>query len=210
METKLFISAIESQKKRKDRYNIYADGEYVASLGAQALVSFDLRIGSQVDEDTLLAAVLSDNVQYAFDSAVAMLARKMRTRSELEARLLERGISNEAIETALKKLEDYGYVDDSAYANEFVQSMMAAGRWGRRATEYKLKEKGLGQGVIDAAMTLYTEDDELIAAQRQLQPLLSRHAGEDKRKQRQKIYAALARHGFDYSIITSLLSEDEY
>lgn len=210
METMLTISAIEPQKKRKERYNIYADGEYVASLGAQALVSFHLRVGSQIDHDTLQEAVMQDNVQYAFDSAAAMLARKMRTRSEIEARLKERGINPDAIETALKKLEGYGYVDDIAFAREFVQSIVAAGRWGRRAAKYKLKEKGLGQDVIEAAMALYTDEDETRAARQQAQALLYRHAGADKRKQRQKVYAALARHGFDYSIITSLLSEDEF
>jgi regulatory protein len=133
----------------------------------------------------------------------------MRTRSELADRLKERGIEEEAVESALDKLSSYGYVDDMAYAKEYVQSAVLTGRWGRRAVEYKLKEKGLEQSVIDEAMEFYTEEDEKEIARKQLQATAGRFKNEDARKQRQKIYAALARHGFDYSMISALLSEED-
>ena len=203
MEEKLTISAVEPQKRKKERFNIYADGDYVASLCAQTLVTFKLQTGTQIDAQTLANAVLQDNIQYAFDSAAALLAHKMRTRSELAHRLSDRGIGDEAIESALKKLESYGYVDDMAYAAEYVRSAVAEGRLGRRAVEYRLGEKGLSREVIEEAMELYTEKDEKEAAQKMLRLLLSRNAGADKKR---KAYAALARHGFDYGIINTLLS----
>ena len=166
-------------------------------------MTFKLQTGAQIDPDTLAEAVLQDNTQYAFDSAAALLAHKMRTRSELAHRLAERGISDEAIEAALKKLETYGYVDDKAYAAEYVRSALAEGRLGRRAVEYRLGEKGLSRKVIEKAMQLYTENDEKEAAQKMIRLLLSRNAGADKKR---KAHAALARRGFDYDIINTLLS----
>lgn len=209
MEEGIVISAIEPQKKKKDRYNIYADGEYVASLGAQALVRFDLRAGRAVDAGTFAQAVLEDNAQYAFDSAAALLAHKMRTRGELEQKLGGRGVSGEAIALAMDKLTAYGYVDDAAYAREYVQSAVEAGRLGRRAVQYRLAEKGLGRGVIDAAMALYTGEAERAAAAKQAQALAARQTNADPRKRRQSVYAALMRHGFDCDIIGAVLSEDE-
>jgi regulatory protein len=209
MEEKCVISGVEPQKKKKDRYNIYIDGEYAASLGAEALVTFGIREGSAIDLSVLKEAVSKDNAQYAFDSAAKLLSHKMRTRSELADRLKERGIEKEAVESALDKLSSYGYVDDMAYSKEYVQSAVLTGRWGRRAVEYKLKEKGLEQSVIDEAMEFYTEEDEKEIARKQLQAAAGRLKNEDARKQRQKIYAALARHGFDYSMISALLSEED-
>jgi len=209
MEEKCVISAVEPQKKKKDRYNLYVDGEYAASLGAEALVTFGIREGSAIELSTLKEAVSKDNAQYAFDSAAKLLSHKMRTRSELADRLKERGIDEEAVDSALDKLASYGYVDDAAYAKEYVQSAVLTGRWGRRAVEYRLKEKGLEQSDIDEAMALYTQEDEEEIARKQFQAAATRLKSDDARKQRQKIYAVLARHGFDYGVISALLSEED-
>ena len=200
------ITAIEPQKRKKDRYNIYADGEYVASLGAEAIVRIGLKTGTAIGQDELDSAVLADNVQFAFDSAVRLLTHGMRTRSELERRLREKGIAAKAIEPAIEKLASYGYVDDAAYAKEFVQSAIRTGRWGKLAVAQRLKEKGLTRSVIDAALAGYTDEDEKRIARRQLE---SRPVsiGDDAHKQRQKAFAALSRHGFSYDMITALLSE---
>lgn len=205
MEEKNVVSGIEPQKKNKDRYNVFLDGEYAASLGAEALVTFGIREGAAVDMETLKEAVSRDNAQYAFDSAVKLLAHKMRTRAELTDRLIERGIDEAAVEVAMEKLASYGYVDDKAFTGEYVRSAMQTGRWGRKAVEYRLKEKGIEQSVINDALAEYTEEDERRIAQKQLESAAGRLKGVEARKARQKVYAALARHGFDYSVISELL-----
>ena len=202
------VSAVEPQKKNKNRYNVYLDGEYAASLGAEALVTFGIREGAAVDLNTLKEAVSRDNAQYAFDSAAKLIAHKMRTRAELKERLIERGIDEAAVDGAMDKLASYGYVDDAAFAGEYVRSAMQTGRWGRKAVEYRLKEKGIAQSVIDDALMEYTEEDEKRIARKQLQAAAGRLRGVEARKARQKEYAALARHGFDYSVISELLEAE--
>lgn len=206
MEEKLTITAIEPQKRKKDRYNIYADGDYIASLGAEAIVRAGIRVGATVGQSALAEAVLADNAQYAFDSAAALLAHGMRTRGDLEQRLRGRGIDDAAIGPAMDKLISYGYVDDMAYAKEFVRSDMASGRWGRMAVAQRLREKKLPREVIDEALAAYTEEDEKQNAKRQLDALM-RISGGDKRKLRQKAFATLTRHGYAYDIISTLFSE---
>ena len=206
MEEKLTITAIEPQKKKKDRYNIYADGEYVASLGAEAVVRMNMKTGAAVNQSALDAAVLEDNIQYAFDCAASLLSHSMRTRGELVQRLHEKGIADAAIEPAMDKLAAYGYVDDAAYAKEFVQSAVSVGRWGRIAVSHRLQEKRLDRALIDGAMEAYTDEDERRNARRQLDSLMKGTTG-DAHKLRQKAFAALTRHGFSYNTISSLFSE---
>ena len=208
MEDRSVVSAVEPQKKNKNRYNVFVDGEYTASLGAEALVTFGIREGAAVNTDTLKEAVSRDNAQYAFDSAVKLIAHKMRTRAELKDRLTERGIDEAAVEDAMDKLASYGYVDDAAFAGEYVRSAMQTGRWGRKAVEYRLKDKGIEPNVIDEALKEYTEEDEKRIARKQLQAAAGRLKGVEARKARQKEYAALARHGFDYSVISELLEAE--
>lgn len=207
MEEKLTITAIEPQKKKKDRYNIYADGEYAASLGAEAIVRMNMKTGMTVSRSALDAAVLEDNIQYAFDCAVSLLSHSMRTRGELVQRLREKGIADSAIETAMDKLASYGYVDDAAFARDFVQSAISVGRWGRIAVSHRLQEKKLDRALIDDAIAAYTDEDEQRNARQQLEKLMSK-SDADARRQRQKAFAALTRHGFSYGNISALFSGD--
>lgn len=202
----MIISAVEPQKRKKDRYNIYSAGEYVASLGAEAIVIYGIRVGSEIPAETLRAAVEKDNAAYALDCAASVLAHGQRSRTELARKLRERGIDEAAAGAALDKLASYGYVNDAAYAAEFVQNMMETGRMGRKAVEYKLKEKGLSSEAVAVAMEAYTEEDERKIAKRQLAKMAG---GGDPREQRRKISAALIRRGFSYDVISSIFSEDE-
>ena len=106
----------------------------------------------------------------------------------------------------MDKLTAYGYVDDAAYAKEFVQSAVSVGRWGRIAVAHRLKEKRLDRALVDEAMAAYTEEDERRNARAQLDALI-RGASGDARKQRQKVFASLTRHGFSYDTISSIFSE---
>ena len=203
----MLISAVSPQKKKKGRYNIYIDGEYAASLGEEACALFGIRTGALVSESTLRDAIDRDNTRYAFDSAVAMLSHKMRTYSEIKSRLLERNIDPAAVSAALGKLTEYGYVDDKAYAQEFVQSAIGAAKYGRIVLEHKLKERGIGDENISSAMAAFTSDIERNIAERHLDALRTRY--KDDKTPRRKIFAALFRRGFSYDLINTLLSEED-
>lgn len=209
MEKFFEITALKPQKKRKDRYNVYVDDEYTVSLSAETCMIYQLKTGSRVDEDTWKEAVFSDNTKYAFDRAVSLLSHKMRTRSELIDRLLDKDIDENAVHAAIEKLSDYGYVDDITYAKEFVQSAILAGKHGRKVVSYKLKTKGIDDDIIEDALNGYTHDIEKEIAQGHLEILSKQYQNEQVQKKRRKIYAALTRRGFDYDIINTLLAEEE-
>lgn len=209
MEKELFITDVQPQKKKKDRYNIFIDGEYAASLGAETCVLYNIKQGQTVVEDDLKTAVCEDNTKYAFDSAANLLAHKMRTKSELVKRLKEKGIGSDAISAAIEKLAGYGYVDDSAYAKEYVESAVTAAKLGRRTVEYRLKEKGVDDDIIADALLTYTYETEKDIAKKNIETLMLRYRNDDAPTRRRKISQALARHGFDYDIINALLSGDD-
>jgi regulatory protein len=209
MDNAYLISALEPQKKKKDRYNVYIDGEYSCSLSADSCVVFDIKTGRQIAEDELKRAVMSDNTQFAFDSAISLLSFKMRTRAELTEKLIGRKIDEKAIEAALKKLDKYGYVNDVEYANEYVQSAIRAGRYGRTVIAYKLKKKGIDEHTLEDAMRALTGELEKQAAKKQLMSLYKKYQNVDAYKKRTKIFATLARRGFDYDIINTILAEIE-
>ena len=208
MESNYVISALEPQKKKKDRYNVFIDGEYFCSLSADSCIVFDIKPGREIEEDELKRAVLSDNTQYAFDCAISLISFKMRTKAELTEKLIGRKIDEQAIEAAMEKLAKYGYVNDEQYADEFLQSAVAAGRYGRKVIAYKLKKKGIDEPTIENVMQTFSSEEEKQAAKKQMELLNKKYQNEDAYKKRSKIFATLARRGFDYDIINTLFSEE--
>ncbi len=209
MDEMITISAVEPQKRKKDRYNIYAGGEYLCSLSAQSLVVFGIKEGKQIDIEKLKNAVEADNTQYAFDSAVNLLSFKMRTKKEITDKLLDKKIDEEAVKKAIKKLEDYGYLNDEEYAVLFVQSAVSEARYGRKVVEYKLKQKGIGDDIIDKTMLIFNEDEEREIASKHYWTLKEKYKKEEQMKRKSKIYSNMARRGFSYDIINSLIAEDD-
>ena len=209
MDEMITISAVEPQKRKKDRYNIYAGGEYLCSLDAQSLVVFGIKEGAQIDIEKLKNAVEADNTQYAFDSAVNLLSFKMRTKKEIYNKLLDKKIDEDAVEKAIKKLEDYGYINDEEYAVLFVQSAVSEARYGKKVVEYKLKQKGISDDIIDKTMLIFNQDEERGIASKHYWTLKEKYKKEEPMKRKSKIYSNMARRGFSYDIINSLIAEDD-
>ena len=209
MDEMITISAVEPQKRKKDRYNIFAGGDYICSLGAESIVVFGIKEGVQIDIEKLNNAVEADNTQYAFDSAVNLLSFKMRTKKEIFDKLLDKKIDEEAVKKAVAKLEDYGYIDDEKYAVLFVESAVSEARYGKKVVEYKLKQKGISDDIIDKAILIFNEDLERQTASKHYSMLKSKYKKEEPMKRKSKIYSNMARRGFSYDIINSLIAEDD-
>lgn len=47
------ITAIEAQKRNKDKVNLYLDGEFACSLTAESVVRARLKIGQELSEERL-------------------------------------------------------------------------------------------------------------------------------------------------------------
>ena len=47
------ITAIEAQKRNKDKVNLYLDGEFACSLTAESVVRARLKIGQELSEEKL-------------------------------------------------------------------------------------------------------------------------------------------------------------
>ncbi len=149
------------------------------------------------------------------EAALRLLERTRRTRSDLARRLAERGFDPATVESVLGRLGDVGLVDDAEYARAFL-----AGRWGRRPSGWKrLQQELRARGVTDAdvreARALIEERegavDELSAARRLVAQAGPRYAKLEPRARAQRLWALLARRGFDSDVIRRALDlrEDE-
>jgi regulatory protein len=201
------ITSVELQKKNKSRVSVFLDGTYLGSAEDIVWVHSGLKVG-----DVLTAACWEDlqtvqEARAAFDKALTHLTSRARSRLELERYLTEKGFSQEAVNSALAKLESYGYIDDGEFAAMLVRDRMNVKPQGRRAIAGELKRLGVQGEEAETALAQYGQEDELSAAMKQAEKDMKRTAGEtDERKRRSKIYASLARRGFSHDLISEAIN----
>lgn len=138
----------------------------------------------------------------ARDQALSLLEYADRTEKELVRKLQERGYAWEEIQDAVSFLLEYRYLDDRAYADRYVRARSS--RKSRRQLQAELEQKGIASQLIQAALEEETVDEE-----GQIRRFLEKkgcHPGEKLEPQQlRRITAALARKGFSYDQIRSVM-----
>src|SRR5688500_19649755 len=98
---------------------------------------------------------------------VKLLAAMPRSVEELRERLLEKAWADEAaVEYALSKLKEYGYLDDERFAFGFASYRVKQKPVGRQRLARDLQTKKVSKETADAALELVyqeTSEEELIA-----------------------------------------------
>ncbi len=196
------ITALEIQQQDKERVNVYLDGRF--AFGLSRLAAAHLKTGqvlTQVEIDALCAL---DEVARAVDYAARLLARRPYSAAEIRRRLEVRRFAASAIEQALERLTERGYIDDRAFAQYWIESRERFSPRGQQALRYELRQKGIADEVIESALA---ETNPLDSAVRAAQSAVRRWRGLSRTVFRQKLGAFLSRRGFDYQTVHEAVLE---
>lgn len=201
------ITSVERQKRNTSRVSIHVDGQYLGSVEDIVWAKSGLKVGVALPQELWQDMQERQEAAAALDKAVQRLASRARGKAEMEKYLTEKGFSESAVANTIKKLQGYGYIDDSEFARLVVRDRVNTKSIGRRSLAYELKRIGVSDEEAAGAMEQYGEEDELAAATRQAEKDLRRTVGEpDQKKRRAKVYASLARRGFSGDVINTVLS----
>ncbi|MGE4260526.1 MULTISPECIES: regulatory protein RecX [unclassified Shewanella] len=142
------------------------------------------------------------------DIAVALLARRDYSRSELCARLTDKGFAKTEIEQLADKLEAQGIVDDKRYAVALIRSQISKGHGPARIRQTGL-QKGLPKSCIEAALDI-ADCDWVDLARQRIQKKYAITDGTIDAKERAKRIRHLLGQGFSYDQIAAALDYDPY
>lgn len=197
------ITGIEPSHRREGRFEVYADGKHVALMSLDALERLGLRVGS--DFDSVAEAVAEEAAAlHTYDRAVNLLAFRARSRQELRRSLLRKGEPEAHVEAALDRLAASGLIDDAAFARQFARSRSSGLGASRRRIQQELGRRGVSREVGDQAIAeVYDEDevDEGSVAERAARKKLRSLSGLDPAVRNRRLYAYLARRGYDVTDI---------
>jgi regulatory protein len=198
------ITAIEPGSKR-GRVAVFVDGELALDLTKAYAEKSGLRVGQsllpEAQEEIRQAAAL----QEAKVAAVKALGTRARTRSDLQHKLLSRGLPQQAVTQTLDWLADRKYLDDEKYAHQRWQSLSQR-KLGAQAILHKLVQEGVPRALAEQVMA--AQDGVLDETEQVLELARQRHEGLRKLpwpQRRQRLYGFLARRGFASEAISEAL-----
>ncbi len=127
-----------------------------------------------------------------------LLTARARTRAELHGQLAKRGYPEDVSAAVLDRLAAVGLVDDSDFAEQWVQSRRAKSR---RALAAELHTKGVDRDVIATALSGIDAGAERDRAEQLVRAKLRRETldGDDARVTR-RLVGMLARRGYSQNL----------
>ncbi len=213
------ITSLSAQIRNPDRINVSIDGKYRFSLDITQVTDLGVKVGKEIDETEL--ASLEEESQFGKLYARALEYSLNRPRSIREMRdylyrktlstkykskrtgeIREReGYAPNLTERVLSRLIDKGYVDDEKFAIWWVENRNQTKGSSLRKLRSELANKGVPATVIELAIDQSGRSDEdelakIIAKKRRRYP-------DD-----QKLMQYLARQGFSYDDIKSVMSNN--
>jgi regulatory protein len=190
------ITALEPQKRHRDRVSVFLDGEF--AFGLPDTEAARLRVGQTLSEQEIAALREIDAISRAFDRAVRLLARRPYSAAEIRRSLASHEVAPAVIDEVLARLETLGYVDDYAFAQYWVENRERFRPRGARALRYELRQKGIADAIIQKALDGFDGAESAYAA---AQDQARRLRGLDRRTFRTRLSGFLARRGFDYDTV---------
>ena len=145
--------------------------------------------------------------QIAFNKVIRYLGYGPRSKLEIIKYLKEKGIEN--YKPTIKKLIEYGYIDDEKLANDLVSYYIDLAK-GPLYILKKMDEKGIDEAIMKNAMLAYSEELEKDICYQVSTKEIQHLSKYPIRKQKTSLYAKLQSRGFSSSVIRGTIDKLEF
>ena len=199
------ITAIKAQRRNIERVSIFLDGEFAFGL-ARVLAGF-LQIGQILGEEEIAALQADDALESAYLRAINFLSYRPRSSAEIRKNLRKYEVPELCIEPTIERLAKSGLLNDTDFAQTWVENRNTFRPRGARVLRAELRQKGIADEVIQSTLDEMVDEEKLVylAGMKKARKLAKSHLEwQDFRK---KLAAFLARRGFSYGVISPILSQ---
>ncbi|MBJ7903686.1 recombination regulator RecX [Streptomyces sp. DSM 110735] len=138
----------------------------------------------------------ADPAERARNICLRLLTGTPRTRKQLADALRKREIPEEVADEVLSRFEEVGLINDSAFADAWVESRHHGRGLARRALARELRTKGVDSALIDEAVGQLDSEQEEATARDLVDRKLRATRGLDRDKRLRRLAGMLARKGY--------------
>lgn len=185
------------------RYYLYLDNEFFGIYEAEILARYCLKTGDKFEDDFFEKLKIENGDYACFNRGLNVIEKSLKSEKMLYKYLKEKSYPDECIERAVDKLKSYGYIDDGAFCENYINSYPMKSR---KKLKYDLLTKGIDIDLIEKKLnenlnSEMEEEKSFIEAQRYLKNKIY------DLKTKQKFYNHMLSKGFDYSQIQKAWEE---
>ncbi|WP_406174152.1 recombination regulator RecX [Streptomyces sp. NBC_00996] len=137
-----------------------------------------------------------DPAERARAICLRLLTGTPRTRKQLADALRKREIPDDVADEVLSRFEEVGLINDSAFADAWVESRHHGRGLARRALAQELRTKGVDSTLIDEAVGQLDSEQEEATARELVARKLRSTRGLDRDKRLRRLAGMLARKGY--------------
>lgn len=203
---------IVSRIVKKDARNviIHFDNNEVLFLSVDIFYKSGLRKNDDISDDRFSSLIKDNRIFHIKQRAFRYLGRRQHSISELRIKLKQKGYETELINDVLDDLKQKNYLDDTKFANMFIEEKIKLKLWGEQKLRSELIKKGIKTEIIsDVLRNIISDEDTLnnamTVASKKYDTLRSRNLDDDVIKK--KLIAFLKSRGYNYDVIKEVCDE---
>ena len=196
------ITGLSVQKRDPNRLNIELDGEF--AFGLNRLTAAWLQVGQLLSDKDIKKLQTEDENEKVYKAALHLLGHRARSSTEMVSRLLQKGFPREQVEPIINKLIANGMLNDQEYAESYARDRAAMHPRSQRLITLELRKKGITGEEIETILEDLPDDDQL--ALQAAKKVMNRWSTTDKKSFENKCAGYLARKGFGYGTISTVMS----
>ncbi|MGH7519058.1 MAG: regulatory protein RecX [Gemmatimonadales bacterium] len=189
------ITAIEPDSCRPGAVRLFVAGQLYCTVDESAVAG--IGAGHVLEPPLSDALGRAADEEAAYRTVLRALHRRSHARADLARRMVRRGHAADAVDAALRRAEQHGFLDDAAFAAHYVHTRSERGRGPARLTR-DLLALGLARPIIDRAVAeRWPPEADRTAVPAALAARRAAQMGDLPRPvKRRRLLAFLARRGF--------------
>lgn len=145
------ITELKPQAKNNKRVSVYLNGAYYCGLDLLTVMQARLKVGQEIDENTLIEIQRNSEAKACFDSALNFISKSVKTEREIKDKLIKKGYLEEIVLETLEKLKNYNFVNDKDYINRYVSTYK--GSKSKKLIKFELQKKGVNKLDVDDCLS---------------------------------------------------------
>ena len=199
------LTDIQIDEEAPSRRAIFLDGVYFDSIDAGCIPKFGLRIGLEIELETLQKLIEADEGMRAKNYALQLLSDQSYSKSQMIDKLGKKGFSPQAVEITLEDLEQLGHIKDEIFAEKWVDRRQRSKPKGKKILQHELANQNIDRNTVDRVLAVIDSAEETDTALQLAQKQAKRYQSLPPEVAKRRLHGFLLRRGFDYETIQSVI-----
>ena len=196
------VTALTAQKRKKDRVNVFLDGEF--AFGLTLFAAANLRIGQELTEEKIAEIRLENDYEEAKNRAFNFITYRPRSEREVRLNLAKKDYSDGTVERVIATLKRLDMIDDEAFARYWLEQRNTFKPRSNMALRQEMMQKGISRSIVDEVLS---DNDDFQAAVNAAAKRTGRWQHLPREAFDQKMMRYLQGRGFGYGICREVIDQ---